>query len=148
LIISTSAPASILATIVGGTPRHNDGQASAIAQLRYTGLINLSFARIYVLFAGVAILLWSMAMLRDQAVARVLSVYALLLGATLAAGACAGYLRLDVHGFGMIALAQGSGWRGWRTNSGVRPTDRPSSIARVGTTDSVGQSRRNMCSCA
>lgn len=78
----------------------------------YTGLVNQAFARFYVLLSGVAVLLWSGAMLSHRASPtyewpRALAGYGLLLGVLLTVGAGSGYLRLDVHGFGLVALGQG-----------------------------------------
>ncbi len=88
------------------------GRAAMLAALDYTGRLNRAFARLDVLLTGVAVLLWSAAMLVARGPARpwprALGAYGVLLGAALAAGAATGHLRLGVHGFGLVVLGQGA----------------------------------------
>lgn len=83
-------------------------RAAMQSALHYTGLVNQAFARVYVLFSGVAVLLWSWAMLPERALPRPLAAYGLVLGGALILGASTGHLRLDVHGFGLVVLGEGA----------------------------------------
>lgn len=96
-------------------------RATTLAMLDYTGVLNRTFARLDVLFTGAAVLLWSAAMLAHnrgtpgpsqgspaRPWSRTLAGFGLLLGAALAIGAGGGYLRMDIHGFGLVVLGQGA----------------------------------------
>ncbi len=88
-------------------------RASMMNALHYTGLLNQTFARVHVLFSGIAILLWSGAALGGRELSRPLAVFGLLFGAVLAAGVLSGYLRrLDIHSFGLVVVGQGA-WMVW-----------------------------------
>lgn len=78
----------------------------------YTGLLNQAFATLHVLFGGIAILLWSVAMRAVRSFSRALGAYGLVLGAALLLGIASGHLRLDVHGFGAVVLGEGV-WLAW-----------------------------------
>jgi hypothetical protein len=80
--------------------------------LRYTGLVNQAFAAIYVVFTGIAILLWSSAMLASRHLPRALAHYGLVLGVLLVAGVLSGHLALGIHGFGAVVLGVGI-WMMW-----------------------------------
>jgi hypothetical protein len=86
-----------------------------MAGLHYTGVINQAFAKVYVAFASVAIILWSAAMLRGGGFSRALAVYGVVLSAVLLVGLLAGHLRMNVHGFGVVVVGQGL----WMTWTGV-----------------------------
>lgn len=102
------APA-VLAGLQGADAPARTGMLDA---LRYTGLLNRAFARIGVLFVGAALLLWSAAMLAGRELPRALAAYGALAGAAMLGGVASGRLRLDVHGFGAVVLAQ-SVWMTW-----------------------------------
>jgi hypothetical protein len=87
-------------------------RATMLNALHYAGVVNQTFVRIYVLFSGVAILLWSGAMLPSRELPRALAIYGRLLGVALTLGAASGHLRLDVHGFGLVVLGQDV-WMTW-----------------------------------
>lgn len=78
----------------------------------YSGAINQGFTKVYVAAAAVAILLWSAAMLRTGRLSRAAGVFGVLVGAGLLLVLLSGHLRLDVHGFGAVVLAQ-SAWLVW-----------------------------------
>ena len=82
------------------------GQAVMLANLRYTGQLNRSFASVQVLLAAVAILCWSLAA-RTNAPLRG-SVYAggVAAAVLLIVGRLSGILGLDVHGYGIIVGIQ------------------------------------------
>ena len=75
--------------------------------LHYTGLLNQAFARISVIFTGVALTLWSCAMLITVAFTRRIAWYGLVVGVVILIASASGYLRLDIHGYGFVVLATG-----------------------------------------
>jgi hypothetical protein len=77
------------------------------AVLRYNGEINQGFAKVFVAGSSVAIFLWSLAILAVRSLARAAGVLGCLIGALALIGILSGSLRLDVHGFGLVVLAQG-----------------------------------------
>lgn len=79
----------------------------ARALLGYTGAINQAFAAVFVMGWSAAMVAWSVAILRSAALARWLGWYGLVVGAVLLSVTALGRLRLDVHHFGLIVLAQG-----------------------------------------
>jgi hypothetical protein len=81
----------------------------------YTGLIINAFARTYVVTSSMAILFWSVAMIRTGKFQVALAAWGLLLAASAIPLVIAGYLRMDVHGFGLVMLTQGI----WFIGTGV-----------------------------
>jgi hypothetical protein len=91
-------------------------RAAMMNALHFTGMINQAFAKVHVLLSGIALLLWSWAMLADRAFPRALAVFGLLLGSALVTGVASGYLRLDIHGFGLVVIGESAWllWAAWR----------------------------------
>ena len=88
------------------------GRALRLGQLRHTGLMNQAFAAVYVLCAGIAILLWSWAMLVGREMSRGLAVFGVVLGAVLVLGVLSGRLGVGIHGFLLVVLGVGA-WLVW-----------------------------------
>jgi hypothetical protein len=85
---------------------------------RYNFEVNQGFARLYAVTSAIAILFWSISILRSRAFSRALGVYGCVI-AVAAVIAVASGLPMDVHGFGAIVLAQAiwfviAGLRLWR----------------------------------
>lgn len=99
-LVATTMASRILAST--GTE-----QDLARALLGYTGAINQAFAAVFVVGWSVAMVVWSVAILRRAALPRALGWYGLVVGTVLLAVTALGRLRLDVHHFGLIVLAQG-----------------------------------------
>jgi len=76
------------------------------ALLVYSGLLNQGFAKVYVVSSGVAIMLWSAAILAAARLSRTAAVLGLVAGAALALGVVSGHLRLNVHGIVVVSLLQ------------------------------------------
>ena len=74
--------------------------------MQYNFMVNQAFARIFVVASSTAIVLWSCRMVKGQLISVGLGIYGLLLGPALVIAMVAGGLRLDVHGFGLIAFSQ------------------------------------------
>lgn len=87
-------------------------RAVMMSDLRYTRLLNQAFATLYAVFGGIAILLWSAAILVGRELTRALAVYGLLLSTALILGVTSGHLSLGIHGFGLVVLGIGA-WMIW-----------------------------------
>jgi hypothetical protein len=73
---------------------------------RFNFQVNQAFATVYVALSSAAIVLWSAAILRSRLLARWIGVYGCVVGVLLLLGLVGGHLRLDVHRFGAIVIAQ------------------------------------------
>lgn len=76
--------------------------------LRYNGLLNQAFARVYVVASSAAIILWSASILRSGALARGVGIWGCVVGPLVLIALLSGHLTLGVHGFGLVVLAQAS----------------------------------------
>jgi hypothetical protein len=74
--------------------------------LTMSGRLNQAFARILVAASSAAIVLWSAAMLRSRALGRSVAIYGLVVGPAIVGALLSGHLTLDVHGFGLVVVAQ------------------------------------------
>ena len=77
------------------------------ALFRYNGEINQAFAKVFVAASSVAILLWSLSILAARTLGRAAGILGCVIGALALIGILSGSLRLDVHGFGLVVLAEG-----------------------------------------
>jgi hypothetical protein len=102
--------------IASAMAAQGDERVVAAALLRYNGALNQAFARVLVGASSVAIALWSVEMLRTRRLGRGTAVYGLVVSLVTLAVLVSGNLRLDVHGFGAVVLAQGV----WTVLVGVR----------------------------
>jgi hypothetical protein len=85
------------------------------AVLALNGHLNQSFALLYVAASSVAIVLWSAAILRAHMISGPLGIYGCILGPATLILVLSGYVRLNVHGFGMVVLGQAA----WFISAGV-----------------------------
>ncbi|MEQ1894844.1 MAG: hypothetical protein ABL998_20065 [Planctomycetota bacterium] len=83
--------------------------------LHYNGELNQACAKVYVLGSALALALWSLAILRTRAFAAALGFGGLFLALASTVALLSGHLRLDVHGFGALVLAQAA----WMIAAGV-----------------------------
>lgn len=105
---------------------HDSGEAASSSvenYLHYTFLWNQAYASIYVVLGGIAIALWSLAVVMGAVLPRALGVFGLVLGATLIVGMASGHLTLGVHGFGLVIIGQ-SAWMIWVAAALWRGVDR------------------------
>ena len=72
----------------------------------YNGGLNQAFARILVVASSTAIALWSVSIIRSRALAVWTGIYGLLIGPLLIIAVAPGFLKLNVHGFGLVVIAQ------------------------------------------
>jgi hypothetical protein len=111
--------ASIAPRISAATPTASEGWRIAFM---YNGHLNQAFARVFVVASTAAIVLWSVSIIRNGALARALGWYGCVLGAITLVAVFPGHLRLDPHGFGLIVLGQAvwfisAGAQLWRSGS-------------------------------
>ena len=114
--------ADILGRMVEGDPKLE----SRRMLLDYTFRINQAFASIYAVGSCVAIAMWSAVIVRTRQLAPALGIYGLLIGLAIPAALFAGVLTLDVHGMGLVALAQAvwfvsAGWALRRAGAAEKP---------------------------
>jgi hypothetical protein len=84
------------------------------ALLGYTSLWNQGFAKVDTVAVALAILLWSVAIWRSgpPRMPRAAGVFGAIVGVGVLIGLLSGHLRLDVHGFAVVTVAQ-SAWLIW-----------------------------------
>ena len=80
---------------------------TGMSALRYTRLINQSFALIYAVLTAIALVVWSAALLLGRDGFMRLATYGLVVGPLLVIAVVSGLLPLNVHGFGVVIGAQG-----------------------------------------
>lgn len=68
--------------------------------------LNQAFARVYAVGSSLALVLWSVSILRYRALGRGVGVCGAVLGVATAVGICSGFLTPDRHGFGMLIFGQ------------------------------------------
>ncbi|HMC23713.1 MAG TPA: hypothetical protein VKL19_17790 [Thermoanaerobaculia bacterium] len=73
--------------------------------LHYTGRLNQAFAGLYVMASSLAIVLWSVFILR-QRISVWIGALGIVVGVLTIGVVGSGHLRLNVHGFGVVAIAQ------------------------------------------
>lgn len=75
---------------------------------RYTGILNQSFATLYVVGFALSVLVWSLAIRRSGAFPRWVGILGLLLSLAMLAVLIISRAHLDVHTFGLVVLLQGA----------------------------------------
>jgi hypothetical protein len=93
----------LMRSIVAATP---ETRGTWQAMLSYNFQINQAFARVYSVGASLAILLWSVAILRYRSLGLGVGIYGAILGVVTAAAICSGLLTPDRHGFAILIFAQ------------------------------------------
>ena len=125
IIFAWASVAIMMATTMSGfvqtsllASAGNDGPSQEITRnlSHYTALLNQSFAIIYAALSSVAIIVWSIGLLREKLFSRALALYGLIASSLLLAATMSGNLRMDIHGFGALVLAQGI-WYMWLAGS-------------------------------
>jgi hypothetical protein len=89
-----------------------DGSKVPDAFVVYTGIVNRGYAKVDVVATCVGILLFSAAMLKSRKLSPAAGGFGAIVAALVLLLFFAGHIRLDVHGFGAITLAQ-SAWLAW-----------------------------------
>jgi hypothetical protein len=81
------------------------GQAWRIA-FNYNGLLDQAFLRIFLVASSLAIVLWSISMMRKGALARGVAVYGCVLGAATVISLLSGQLEQHAHLFALVIVGQ------------------------------------------
>jgi hypothetical protein len=68
--------------------------------------LNQAFARVHAVGSSLAVVLWSVSILRYRALGLGVGIYGLVLGVATTVGICSGVLTPDRHGFGMLIFGQ------------------------------------------
>jgi hypothetical protein len=76
------------------------------AIFHYNGQLNQAFAMVFVVAVSVAIVLWSVAIVKSKKLAASVGIYGCILGPVTIVAVLSGHVTLGVHGFGMIVLCQ------------------------------------------
>lgn len=107
-VITAAAASGLIAPGLVGHYQHADAAAkpAMTAVLTFNGHLNQAFAKIYVVASSVAIVLWSVALLRARTLGRGAAFVGLAVGIPTALAQLAGVLTLGVHGFGLVVLGQ------------------------------------------
>jgi hypothetical protein len=74
----------------------------------YTGQINQAFAKVFVATSSVAVILWSVAIIRTRRLEIWAGVFGCAVGGITLVMLLSGHLSLDVHGFGAVMFGQGT----------------------------------------
>jgi len=112
MLAATASGLIATSVLAADVQRQHVTPGAAISALQYTGLLNRAFAKVYVAFSSLAIVLWSVAMLRTGHVWRGLGTYGVVGGLAMLAGIMSGHLGVGIHGFGAVVLSQGI-WLVW-----------------------------------
>ncbi len=113
VIIAAAASGLVASSVVAGLAKATDAQrAAAMGALGYTSVLNQAFAKVYVALGGVALILWSLAMIKGREMGRALGVYGMVVGLLMVSIAIGGWVVLDIHGFGAVVIAVGA-WFVW-----------------------------------
>ena len=89
--------------IVAATPETQDGWKML---MHFNSQLNQAFARVYAVASAVALILWSVSILRNRTRGNGIGIYGIILGTVTALGIMSGRLTPDWHGFGMLILGQ------------------------------------------
>jgi hypothetical protein len=73
--------------------------------LYYNGLLNQEFARVFLVGSSTSIVVWSVSILRNRALAQGVAIYGLLVGPAIIIAVVSG-VRLDPHGAGLLIFGQ------------------------------------------
>ena len=111
-VLSAAVASGFVAPGVIATVVTAEGSKGGDALLSYTRLLNQGFAKVNVVASCVAILLFASAILRSGRLARAAGIFGAVVSAAILLLFFVGHLRLDVHGFGIVTLAQ-SVWLIW-----------------------------------
>ena len=72
----------------------------------YNGSLNQGFAKVFVVASSVAVILWSVSIMKTGRFALIIAIIGIVVSLASLAAFFAGHLRLNVHGFGLFMLAQ------------------------------------------
>jgi hypothetical protein len=108
ILVATAVSGFVIPSIMKEMSR--DASAAAHQwQIVAAGIfqINQALARIYSVGASLAVILWSVSALRNGGFGRGVAAYGCIISPLIILAIGSGHLRLDVHGMGAVAIAQG-----------------------------------------
>src|SRR5262245_3928735 len=111
-VMSAAVASGFVAPAVIERMAVNDTDSLPDSFLHFTGLLNQGFAKVNAVGSSVGILLFSIAILRGNRLSRASGVFGAVVGVLIPLLIFVGHIRLDVHGFGAVLLAQGL-WMLW-----------------------------------
>lgn len=94
---------TLMRKIVAATPETRDVWQTL---MNFNFQMNQAFARVYAVGSSLAVVLWSVSILRYRTLGRGVGIYGVVLGLVTVAGICSGFLTPDRHGFGMLIFGQ------------------------------------------
>ena len=105
---------------------HEPGADQWQILMTYTHAINQGFAQVHVIAYSLAILVWSLAILKNRNMPVALAVYGLLAAIAVALAIFSGTLNMELHGFRITTFVQALWflWAGivlWRSTSVISP---------------------------
>lgn len=107
VLIEAAASGFLAPLVVSGFGTADELRRNAMmADLRYTGQLNQSFASIQVLLSCIAIGLWSWSVWRDRTVTRAVAIVGAVVAIGLLGGRLSGHLSLGIHGYTLVVVAQ------------------------------------------
>ncbi len=102
-----AAASGLLAPSLAEALREGGSEASLWDVLfHFNGMVNRAFARIFVGGSAISVTLWSVGIVRSRNLGRALGMSGLVLGPLIFLALVSGHVRMDVHGFGAIMLAE------------------------------------------
>ena len=91
----------------------NEGGREVVKALfAYTGVLNQAFANVHLVATSAAILLWSIAILRDRSFPAGVGTLGAIVGAASLLGSLSGHFRMTLHGLLVLVVTQGV-WTIW-----------------------------------
>ncbi len=94
---------NLIKQIVSATPETRDGWR---IMMNYNFQMNQAFARVYAVGSSLAVVLWSVSILRNRTLSWGIGIYGFVLGVVTVAGIFSGFLTPDRHGFGLLIFGQ------------------------------------------
>lgn len=94
---------NLIKQIVSATPETRDGWRM---MMNYNFQMNQAFARVYAVGSSLAVVLWSVSILRNRTLSWGIGIYGCVLGVVTVAGIFSGFLTPDPHGFGLLIFGQ------------------------------------------
>src|SRR5205814_2068816 len=102
---------------------HPEAKQAWDIALHYSSDLAQSFAQVLVIASSLAILLWSIAIVRRGGLDRGLGIYGCIVAPLIMVAVLSSHIRLNVHGFGLVVLLQTvwfivAGVQLWRVREG------------------------------
>ncbi len=70
------------------------------------GLLNAAFSKVFVVATSTSIICWSIAIFKKNTLSKITAIIGIVIGVLGIAGILSGHLRMNIHGFGLLILAQ------------------------------------------